>query len=104
MLPCHGGDNQKFYVASCSGAGCTAEVKPKHAIALNKCIGVTNGSPADGVWLVLWDCNGNADQKWNLDTAKETVAWSWQAGDAVTYQGQSVFLHRDIQSPIPSIG
>ena len=32
----------------------------------NKCIGVRNGNSESGTPLLLWECNGNADQRWSL--------------------------------------
>jgi len=32
------------------------------------CMGVAAGNPASGTPLILWDCNGNADQNWTPAT------------------------------------
>ena len=32
------------------------------------CMGVSGGNPASGTPLIVWDCNGNADQNWTPAT------------------------------------
>jgi hypothetical protein len=38
------------------------------------CLGVAGGSTNQGAGLIIWHCNGNPDQKWNLITAESLQA------------------------------
>jgi hypothetical protein len=45
----------------------TSSVGQSQIVGLsNKCIAVRNGNSESGTPLILWECNGNADQKWSL--------------------------------------
>ncbi|GAA2245040.1 MULTISPECIES: RICIN domain-containing protein [Kitasatospora] len=38
----------------------------QHSVATGKCLGVYGNVPFDGTAAVIWGCNGNADQNWEL--------------------------------------
>jgi hypothetical protein len=45
----------------------TSSVGQSQIVGLsNKCIAVRNGNSESGTPLILWECNGNADQKWSI--------------------------------------
>ena len=33
----------------------------------NKCLDAFGGSTADGTAVVIWDCNGQTNQQWNIN-------------------------------------
>ena len=57
LWDCHGGSNQRF----------TATASKQLTVYGNKCLDVSGGSTADGTAAVIWDCNGQASQQWNVN-------------------------------------
>jgi hypothetical protein len=49
------------HVAAASATG-----RPIVSYASNRCVDVTDGSSASGTRLQIWDCNGDAQQRWSF--------------------------------------
>ncbi|MFD7862814.1 RICIN domain-containing protein [Streptomyces sp. NPDC057682] len=38
----------------------------QHSVATGKCLGIYGNVVADGQQAIIWDCNGNNDQRWEF--------------------------------------
>ena len=64
---CDGTPNQDWIIATPNGfPGNDIQTQIRNAQNSTKCLGVFNSETGDGANLVIWDCNGSADQEWFL--------------------------------------
>jgi hypothetical protein len=62
----------------------------------NRCLDVPNSSTANGTQTEIWDCNGNSNQSWTLNSAKELVVYGTKCLDASgagTSAGTAVIIY-----------
>ncbi|MFG1878678.1 RICIN domain-containing protein [Sphaerisporangium sp. NPDC049003] len=50
--------------------------------ASSRCVDVPNQSQTNGTQVALWDCNGGANQQWNLTSAKQLQVYGGKCLDA----------------------
>ena len=39
----------------------------------NKCLDATAGAPSNGTAVIIWDCNGGANQQWNVNDRRHRI-------------------------------
>ena len=66
-----------FTVTSASAA-----TAPIRGTASNRCIDVPNASRTNGTQVVLWDCNGGANQTWNTTSSRQIQVYGSKCLDA----------------------
>ncbi|HEU5470811.1 MAG TPA: ricin-type beta-trefoil lectin domain protein [Actinophytocola sp.] len=44
---------------------------PLRNVAANRCLDVSGGSQANGAQVIIWDCNGNSNQRWTQTAAAD---------------------------------
>jgi hypothetical protein len=63
--PCNGNPDQTWEITTISGSpGDPIWTQIQDFQDPSKCLGVLGSATGDGSNLVIWDCNGNADQTW----------------------------------------
>jgi hypothetical protein len=58
-----------------SGGGGGTGTAVVRGAASNRCLDVPNSSTTDGTQVVIWDCNGGANQSWTLNASRELVVY-----------------------------
>jgi hypothetical protein len=69
------GQFDQLWTATAPGAGIVQDYYNNNVSPFGPmCLGVAGGVLTQGAPLIIWDCNGNADQKWNTITAESLNA------------------------------
>ncbi|NUO56931.1 MAG: ricin-type beta-trefoil lectin domain protein, partial [Hamadaea sp.] len=55
---CHGGTNQRWTYTS----------SKQLTVYGNKCLDASGHGTTNGTAVIIWDCNGQTNQQWNLNT------------------------------------
>jgi hypothetical protein len=65
-------------------------------VGSNRCLDVPNSSSANGTQVQIWDCNGGANQSWNLTSGKQLQVYGNKCLDvtgAATAAGSKVQIY-----------
>ncbi len=66
-------------VASPAGADVTGAVR---GVGSGRCVDVPNSTTTNGTQVQLWDCNGNATQRWTYTSSKQLMVYGNKCLDA----------------------
>jgi hypothetical protein len=72
---CNHNPDQQWHVADHKGddgGGAYYEIKNGYG----QCLGTMQGATDNGTAIVAWDCNGNPDQQWYIDTVSSDPRYS----------------------------
>lgn len=66
LWTCHGRINQQFWFICSDVQNKNCQIRPAKGDQRGKCLSVRGGSSANNAPLVIWSCNGAADQRFDF--------------------------------------